>query len=206
MTVWDPVLLTSAFRYGNLNALRPWIAACKSVATIVSAIACDQHWIPWIWRLDREELLAFVWCVSFRVQDSLQAFHAEMCVRFARPVLRVRFTVKTVASLDACGPMAVAFVRSFLLSEPLPCSVEGVISLHTRCRQQFLLNLTASSVRPWLFALGGDDSSRDLSALLRQHGVPKEAVQARVEVIVQRLGAPKVHQIMQAKQPWKELK
>ena len=82
----------------------------------------------------------------------------------------------------------------------------SILMMHKQYRQDFVDRMSSFVIRPWLWGKGIDDGHANLVELLKQHGVPEEAVGARCEMLFKKLGKNDVLQIMRGKQPWRDLK
>ena len=50
--VWDPLLISGLVTASNATTWKALVDGLPSVATVVTAIALEQHWYPLVWRLD----------------------------------------------------------------------------------------------------------------------------------------------------------
>ncbi|CAE7458115.1 unnamed protein product [Symbiodinium sp. CCMP2592] len=182
--VVDPLLASAALHNSSPAPFEEALAECPAWAEAITVAWHLGHWIAFHWKREGSNILAWVNAFCF----------AGGPTRPAEP--------------GFCGYFALADLRARLHSAAYLTSTEAVQSIGNALGP-FVAGLdTRDGVRfPCL--LGGGPHvllESGLSAILRERGVPEDAVEARVHEAVQRVGAPQLQQAMQSSKQWQELK
>ena len=206
VVVWDPLLVSSAFCHHHLPRLPVDLKNCQGLVTVVTVVQINQHWIPILWRKDQHHLLGFVANVSEAQLVAIQDFHCKVCAMWGFPITKV--ANKTFPRIqDCCGVIAIEFLRQMIQGNGSLLSIrDDFIRAHHDYRKKFEANLTGMVIRPWLWGNGQNDDRSVLANLLKQHGVPEDAIAARIDMLFKKLGREEVLQTATGHQPWRDLK
>ena len=105
---------------------------------------------------------------------------------------------------NACGALAIIFIRHLVWAEEFPKTFDELQTVHLKLRHDFAEHVTQSTPRPWIWG-AGDDGHKKLHLLLQDHGVADCDVSDRIQMIYGKLGKNQVQDAMTKPQPWKEL-
>ena len=205
VVVWDPLVVSSGVRFGNMNALQKLAAETQDDATIITAMIVEKHWSPMVWRRVNNELLAYTCGLPFQYSLAHQAITTCVATAMgikAQPIInrKVPFLVN-----NACGALAIAFVKHLVWTEEFPATFERLQAMHKQMRSEFANQVKDQTTRPWIWGAGEDVHSM-LKLLLQEHGVPESEVAERIQMIHAKIGTTVVSDAMRKPQPWKELK
>ena len=205
VVVWDPLLLSSAVRFGNLTGVSELAKQVCEDATIITAMVVDKHWSPVVWRRVNDQLLTYTCGLPFQFSMAHQTLTncvAKVMGLSAQPLnhRKLPFLVST-----ACGALAIAFVKHLIEAEDLPNTFEALQELHKHLRKQFVNSIAKQTSRPWIWG-AGEDAKRVLQMLLQEHGVAEQDIAERIQMIYNKIGSTQVGDAMKKPQPWKELK
>lgn len=190
--VWDPLLATSLCKFGSDAWISDLVVPPSKVATIITVIEIDHHWIPVVWRKEASSLLCFAANASAQQTQILQKFHHALCFAWWVPCSSVH--VRTINSdmqpNNGCGLVALEFVEHLLFGKELDCSQTSLLAKHSIYRQNFVDSLGSMVSRPWVWGKGNGavDPKQLLMALLKQHGIGEAELSSRYEMLCQKLG------------------
>ena len=204
--VWDPLLLSAVIRTGQFHIVRELVKQLPQHATVITAFVVDKHWHPMIWRLDEAGVYAYTCGLVYAFSLAHQAVQKEICKARGAPFSPVHNRPLPFIVNDKCGAMAISYIRHLLLGETMPASITELQTAHEGLRSDFTIACQDVTTRPWLWANGQDDFRGPLSNLLLDHGVEKEEVAHRSQLIIEKLGQQAVQQSFKASNPWRELK
>ena len=205
--VWDPLIVSSAFQHHQLPSLPSTKADPDQEITLISVILIDSHWVPIVWRKDPHHLLGLVANVSEEQLLAIQEFHGQICRMLGVPISKITNRGGFGLQHDYCGVIALEFLNHMIHGKgPFRISREQILTAHCEYRSRFIEQLHELVVRPWLWGNGFLDDQGKLAGLLRQHGVPDDAVMPRIEMLFKKLGQQEVLQAMHGSHPWKDLK
>ena len=207
--VWDPLLATSLCKFGGEAWISDLNVSPSQVATIITAVEIDHHWIPVVWRKEAASLLCFVANATSRQVQLLQKFHHALCTAWWVPLSSVH--VRTISTQlqpnTGCGLVALEFIEHLLLGKELECGQDALLAKHAIYRQSFIESLPDMVSRPWIWGNGSHmDPKHMLMSLLKQHGIVESELASRYEMLCQKLGRDKVDATVSSPNPWRELK
>eukprot|EP00435_Cladocopium_sp_Y103_P054990 s775_g18.t1 len=205
VSVWDPLLISGLLIDSHSRTWSSLVGVLGSDATVISAVVVEGHWYPLVWRMDSAMTKLFTCGVA---EKDVAAFN------FLSSIVGVHRSVALQpwnnAPLDFlpqahCGALVLDFVRHLLWGHPLPQTSEALEATAASQRALFLQELPTFCLCPGLAALGLSPQAI-LGDLLTKHGVPADALQARIDLIYKNLGEATVSEAVQAANPWQELK
>ena len=203
---WDPILLSNVVNMGKFDLLRQMAAALPDVATVVTAVVVEKHWNPLVWRIDESGVFAFTCGLVHAYSLAHQALHNAFCQSRGVETNRVHNKCLPFVVNDHCGAMAVAYLYHLVFGSKMPTTREELVHTHDQFRQQFVDNLAANVVKPFLWGKGNDDWKGRLGAILQEHGVASQDVEDRIHYLCEKIGLKEINKVMAAPQPWRELK
>ena len=112
-------------------------------------------------------------------------------------------------SSGLCGPCALRFFRHVFTEEPLVATRDEAGALHRAARREFcdFAQFCFQVPRPWRWGAGLDVKADErLRTLLKEHGVPGDAIDSRVHLILQAFDRQKLQHALTSAQPWRSLK
>ena len=203
--VWDPLIVSSAIRFGKMEGLKALAKLVTEDLTIITAMIVDKHWFPLVWRRSNNELLTYTCGLPFHFSLAHQA--VITCVADAMQIPAHALNNRKVTFLipNACGALAIIFIRHLVWAEEFPKTFDELQTVHLKLRHDFAEHVTQSPPRPWIWG-AGDDGHKKLHLLLQDHGVADCDVSDRIQMIYGKLGKNQVEDAMTKPQPWKELK
>ena len=205
LVVWDPLIMSSMVRSGCMRPIAEYAKQLECGNTVITAVLIEQHWYPMVWRWDHDGLHSFTCGLAFNFSLALQTLTKELCRCLKlepRPVKNR--PVKFLATCQ-CGALAISFVKQLISGTAFVNSAQELSMEHHVMRQAFVEQLASLVPRPWIWGQG-EEWSQKLKALLQEHGVPLDDVQARAQMVIDKLGAAVISKAMQGPQPWRELK
>lgn len=205
--VWDPLIISSAFQHHQVPTLPSELITPEHEVTAISVLLVDSHWIPIVWRRDSFHLLGFVANASDEQLLVIQDFHGQVCRLLGVPISKLTNRVVFGIQPDCCGVVAIEFLSHMLHgSGPFRISRDMILDAHCEYRRKFIESLHELVVRPWVWGNGFVEDQGKLAGLLRQHGVPDDAIMPRIDMLYNKLGKEAVLQSMHGSQPWRDLK
>ena len=196
-----------------IDELDNWFLHClgkvESSLVLISVIWVDSHWLPVVFHLQESQTTVYSTAQGLQILAHLKS-----------PTIEFE-SIHVPQIFDAdCGFQAINSIIRLVHELGNPVDVETphpfkcmLPSTAVAWRRLFEHNLLVtgkakSVVIPSRMILGGMPSSIDdqLSELLRNHGVPSEALSERVNLVTEKVGKPKIIQAMRASRPWSELK
>ena len=205
VVLWDPLLLTSIALFGDSTHLEPFIPNLHHDATIVSAVLCDKHWFPILWRC-KSTSASLVTCHAGDDHPVIEKLHRAFCRAkrcAASSVLRVPLGF---AASSHCGALVVSILENQLWGTPVPSTAHELQLYHTHLRQSFVRAMEPSCQRPWIWGLGESTWRSKLEMLLQDHGVSSHEAPSRAKLVCEKLGESAVVKSLGSAQPWKDLK
>ena len=200
-----PILLTcECLRRNGVGLITQWLESltfCPSV--LVSAVAVNGHWIPFMWSWNASGLTASSWDVAGIMPRCLNYLHDALSKAVGASAFFTHTEIRGFATTDFCGLCTVRWLDHRIRGKMLPSTTDEVHYLHDVARAQYLAFLQTQTMvpRPWIWAAGLDGGSSDrLHDLLQRHGVP------RTKLLVQTLGVVEVQNAMTSGNPWRSLK
>ena len=203
--VWDPLLVSSAIRFGRMEGLKALASIVTTDLTIITAMIVDKHWFPMVWRRNCGELLTYTCGLPFHYSMAHQA--VITCVAEAMNIPAQPLNNRKVNFLipNACGALTIAFIRHLIWAEDLPHTFDELQVSHQKFRSAFETALCDPTPRPWTWG-AGDQVTTKLGIMLQEHGVAESDVSDRIKMILGKIGQAQVNEALQKQQPWKELK
>lgn len=204
VVVWDPVQVTSVVRDEREHELQSEIASLPPRATIVTAVLHDMHWIPVVWRIEADQVRAYV-STNGQLPAGLGRLHARIAAH------RNALHEPMVLSLPGfempthCGAWVVCFARNLIAACQMPQNMLELATQSQAYKARFTAGLNEQTSRPWIWGRG-DNPKHKLETLLQEHGVPLEEVSNRVTHLFERLGEHRVLQAVESRHAWKDLK
>ena len=208
--VLDVLLATQAALSGSGGLISAWYRALGfQPKHIVSAVHLEGHWVPCIWSPHASGMSIRTWDVPGSPDRRLNVIHQSLAnVSGSRT-----FTwTKTNPAFDAsglCGPCALSFFKFVVEEVPLVASRAEASALHSQARRDFcdFVKFCFQVPRPWRWGAGLDMKADErLRTLLRDHGVPGDAIDSRVHLILQAFDRQKLQSALTSAQPWRSLK
>ena len=137
--------------------LESWVTSLNStdfgVATIITAVEVQYHWIPIVWRKDAKSLLAFVANASEPQAAVIVKLHHAMCRAWGVPEsdLCIKQIACDTLRGEGCGLLAIEFVDHLLSGRDLDVNSASLMAKHSLLRQGFVDSLTDVVPRPWIW-------------------------------------------------------
>lgn len=203
---WDPLILSCVVRHGQVQLLQSYAEWMPSEATIVSAVAIEQHWYPIVWQWENKQLIGLTCGHAFNYSMALQHVHNLLCQALNTQCTMLQHYAIPFPVTECCGALVDAFLDFIIYQCPLPSSMEQLHDHHRRLRQVFAENVADLSPRPWIWGAGEKSWQQILNALLQEHGVPSEELTSRVAMLQDKLGTSALAKAVQSPAPWRELK
>ena len=203
--VWDPLLVSGLVVDSQARTWVDLIGRLGQVATVISAVAVENHWFPVVWRLDGESTRLFTCGVTAAQSGAFDFLSSIVGAHRTGAQQPWKNTPLGFVPSGHCGALALLFVQHLLWGEPLVYTQAQVEAASDRFRDAFVASDTVNFLRPRLAALGLDPSGL-LGDLLQQHGVAREEVGERVALVKKTLGEDTIAKAMAANNPWQELK
>ena len=206
-----PILLAcECLRRNGVGLITQWLESLPSApSVVVSVVAVNAHWVPFMWSWTASGLTASSWDVPGITPRCLNLLHDALSKAVGARSFYTHTEIRNFALTDFCGLCAVRWLDNRIRGRMLPSTTDEVHYLHDVARAQFLdfLVSQASVPRPWIWAAGLDvHSMRRLTELLVRHGVPSPQTDARTKLLVQTLGSVEVQNAMTSGNPWRALK
>ena len=206
VVMWDPVVLTSIGQRKDRTMMQRFVTSLAEKVTIISAVVFDQHWYPILWRCDGTGAWLYTLDSSVEEHSAVRNLHemfchVKRCEYHSCKLTRPLFNLST-----HCGAMVVAFLENFVWGTPLPGTIVELDLYHQHLRASFRRAVPEICPCPWIWGRGENGWKPKLEMLLHSHGVASEDIQARVRIVVDKLGEPTVIQAVSSPQPWKDLK
>lgn len=200
-------MVTSGFCHGHLPKLPDGFEDHEGTVILISVILIDSHWVPIMWRKDSHHLLGMIANASPDQELAIQDFHGKICRMIGVPISKLSNKTVVASLPDCCGMVALQFLTHMIHGAgPFRISRETVLKKHCEFRGIFIEHLDELVVRPWLWGNGQMDAQGHLVELLRQHGVPDDAIMSRIDMLYKKLGKDEVLKTMRGSQPWRDLK
>ena len=192
-----------------------WVSVCLGIQVewVVSAILADHHWIPVVFQKTHDDAIQI-----FTTREGFQLFRCEYQIPDKMQVQVI--TMPSLFSAD-CGFQTVGWIlkiltvpevrfRSCIVGSPIsPLTTNEAVTLRTLFEHQLWATPRAQqTVIPKQIAMGGAlrESVEQSLHLLKSHGVPSGALEARVEVVLEKLGRASVSKAVRSAKSWAELK
>lgn len=193
-----------------------WVSNCLGIQVewVVSAILADHHWIPVVFQKTHDDAIQI-----FTTREGFQLFRCEYQIPDKMQVQVI--TMPSLFSAD-CGFQTVGWIlkiltvpevrfRSCIVGSPIsPLTIKEAVTLRTLFEHQLWATPSAQqTVIPKQIALGGalrESVEQSLQDLLKSHGVPSDALESRVEVVLEKLGRASVSKAVRSAKSWAELK
>lgn len=205
VVVWDPLLVSGLVVSADQGTWNALTVSLGSVATVISAVACDRHWFPLVWRIDQLGVKLFTCGVAEPHAEWLSKLAAVVGLgRTGSPGAWTSRDLGFVVT-QHCGAMAIAFIRHLLVESPCPISQAEVNVVAGELRLGFERCLGELCVRPRLAALGQVDFQA-LQELLVSHGVASAEAKTRAQSLASAVGEGDVVAAMGTSNVWRELK
>eukprot|EP00435_Cladocopium_sp_Y103_P060366 s2_g22.t1 len=176
---------------------------------IISAIHHDNHWMPF-WATIHENTLQVT--IANDVHGGIP-HQDDMCQLLADHLELSEVVVRWVAfgrlpPHDRCGALAVAFLHHIVAGASLPEDLTELKDLHTELRSAFVAGVYNSTCCrcPCIWGQGQGNLARELATELLKHGVPETEVDARASQAIRAIGSEQIHQALQQRNPWRQLK
>ena len=206
VVMWDPLLLTScAYKDSDLH-LEVYVPSLAANATVISAVLCDHHWYPVVWRCDADSALLFSCHGSGPRHPVIESLHQSFCRAKGCPCKPYQMSMPHFDLQKYCGVMVVSFLEHLIWGTPLPGTAQELALYHAHLRQSFVRALETNCQRPWIWGLGENAWKHKLESLLQEHGVPVSDVPSRASLVVEKLGESVVSKAVESSQPWRDLK
>ena len=109
--VWDPLLISSAFRHHHLPSLPVELNHSLPLVTIITVVLIESHWIPVLWRRDQFHLLGYVANASHLQLQALQEFHNKVCMMWGSPITKLNHQSCPLVQSQCCGVVALEFLK-----------------------------------------------------------------------------------------------
>ena len=202
--VWDPLMTTSLLKSLQGTLIDQAIGETPEHATIITAAVVEGHWIPLVWRKEKDQVCGFSIGIPVTHLLVVQNLHAWLCNQWKVPVTPFKAVNQHVP--DFCGAVAISYVEHLLWATPMAGLGKPIIEMHRGYRTQFVNNTGIVAYRPWVRGKGQEGPDPVLLGLLRQHGVPAVDAVSRAESIVASLGKEQVKKALQGQKPWQDLK
>ena len=208
--VLDPLIATTAALSGKVGILNNWYQDLGfQPKHIISAVHLGGHWTPFVWMPHAHNLLVQSWDVPGPSDRRLSKLHQIL----ANVTGSRNFTWKNVTqrfnSNELCGACALAFLRNVVNEDSLPKTRDEALALHDAARNEFssFVHFCFQVPRPWMWGSGLDSKADErLRNLLQDHGVPSEAIDSRIHLILQAFDRQKLQSALTNAQPWRNLK
>lgn len=205
VVVLDPLLVTSLVAHGDEAFFANMLSELEPQCTVITAVITEGHWLPLIWRLNENQVQGYTGGFRGPVPQCVQRFHDMVVDLRTQNTELIAIASTPVLIVDFCGAWAIAFIRHVLLAEDLPNTSAALETLNDDFKGQFINDLDEHPTRPWVWATGDKTARKALAALLREHGVPAEATDSRIDMLCQKLGEMEVMKAAVAPAAWKEL-
>lgn len=205
----DPLIATAATKVPSPGLLENWFASVAfTPKIIITAICIDAHWTPLVWTWNEECLTANSWDLP-GLFPSIR--HLNDCL--AKTVGARTFTHRLLHRMDGlpfgCGVCAARYIEHFLAGRMLPTTREDIEYLSKRGKELFT-NHARHAIhlsRPWCWGNGLEAQAQQrLADLLKQHGVPDDAISARSHLVLQAIGVGPLQKCLVGSSPWRSLK
>lgn len=203
--VWDPLLLSGLVVDSHSKTWSELIGKLGVVATVISAVAVDNHWYPVLWRLDSESTKLFTCGVPDSQHAAFNFLSSIVGVHRTGAHQPWKNTALSFVPTGHCGALVLSFVRHLLWGSDLVVSQEQLECAAGTFRVLFVAGLSSPCHRPRLAALGLEPLGL-LGDMLQKHGVAHDEVTARVDLIRRELGDEIIAKVVQTGNPWQELK
>ena len=192
--------------------LKNWFAKAMVVAeapcTIVTAILAQHHWFPVGMKF-----------AHGHVQISTTPGGYEW-VKLATQDMGTACSIQTIdiesSFPNDCGFQCVGWIMSFVFDpahhkgQYRPVLPATAIAWRGLFEHHLIVKELADDIKsPTQFSFGGvsgGEASQQLQQLLQDHGVPKDQVNDRANIILDKLGRTTVAKTMRSTHPWRELK
>ena len=205
-----PVLASEGLKRNVVHLLVQWLETLEvRPTTLIGAVPCGGHWIPFLWTWTSESLTAHSWDVAGNTPRCLNTLHDAVCKAVGSRTFICSIHHRNFSTSDYCGLCAVRWLDHKIKGRMLPTCVDGVHYLHDVARRQYLEFVEARPEvsRPWIWASGLDSKATTrLKDLLSQHGVPEQQLETRVALLSQSIGAAALQDAMTSANPWRLLK
>ena len=203
--VWDPVITTSSCKYRHAPSVDFQMLKEQEVVTIITAICVLGHWIPVMWRKEKDTVLGFSANATDCHRKAIQALHVLVCQSLGFSESNMLFRDLGSIGDSKCGAVTIEFLEHLVWGTPLNLKEEPLNAKHSVYRQLFEEALSLLAHRPWIWGLGIERDTQ-LIAILREHGVAADEVTSRIDMLSSKLGSEKIAKAMQSHNPWRELK
>ena len=206
-----PVLLAcEGIRRNCVKLISQWIEGLpRYPSVLVSAVAVEGHWIPFIWRWTAAGLTSHSWDIPGPTPRCLNILHDAISKVVGARSYMSHVDMRQFSETDFCGLCTVRWIDHKVRGRMLPTDNAEVHYLHDVARTQFseFLRSQVSVPRPWIWAAGMDLKAHNrFQDLLLQHGVPSTQVEARMHLVSQKIGTVEVQNAMTSGNPWRSLK
>ena len=204
--VWNPLWVSAMFHAKEFADLGCQARTLPQLATVITAIARQEHWIPVVARVENGEGYMFVFGVDPVDCHEFQTMHRVFCEAAGVVQKKVQFQHSSFAVSRHCGAMAIAYARMLLCCVPMPSDSDTLDQYGMKMKMQFEQGMAEMTPKPYVWAWGETDPMLELSVLLKAHGVPSEEVEARTKMAIERLGVQAVRKAIGSVRPWQEIK
>ena len=208
--VLDPLVASEVALHRTAGHIVKWYQQCgKNTTGIVSCVIVHGHWIPLVWTWHAQLLVCRSWDRLRVTALNLSYLHEAVALAVGASKWTTHVSHRSFSVDSHCGVCAVRFIDAEIRGKMLPTSSDEVELLHNTGRGIFrsFLQTVAQCGRPWVWGDGLDPHAhRRVSDLLCQHGVPEEAVEARIGLMNQALGIAAVQKAAIGSSPWRALK
>ena len=158
------------------------------ISGLVSAVLCDDHWIPLVVRFSGDYLQVETWDQCERHSPDFRAFGLNLAKRMGVTQNTLICQRRKFFSNDKCGALAIAFISHVVNHTVLPADCEELETLHCQLKLVFRSHLAQQAVDHSWDVMGWGDAEDGPEADLDPHGRSHECITSE-----QRLELLRVH-------------
>ena len=208
--ILDILLATQVVVSGSRGLINSWYRDLGfSPKHIVSVVHLEGHWIPCVWSPHPNGMSIRSWDVPGSPDRRLNVLHQSLANASGSRTFTWNHSSHAFDSSGLCGPCALSFLRHVFTDEPLIATRDEAGALHRAARREFcdFAQFCFQVPRPWRWGAGLDVKADErLRTLLKEHGVPGDAIDSRVHLILQAFDRQKLQHALTSAQPWRSLK
>ena len=208
-TVLDPLIATQAVLSGHMGIVHLWFRDLGfKPKHIMSAVNLEGHWTPFVWVVHSKVMLVQSWDSAYP-DRRCSKLHEALSNAAGSSTFQWKNVSHRFDSSGLCGLCALRFLHFAMFETKLPESREEALALHSDARSEFstFVHFCFKVPRPWIWGQGLDSKAHErLRNLLTEHGVPANAVEARIHLVTQAFDRAALQTALTSAQPWRNLK
>ena len=192
-------------------AVEGWMTSLEKTASCfgqaVTVVLLQHHWIPFVCMHDEKGFTIVTTNEGVHLWDTIKIHGPDV---LTTDQVRVKIVPCQVVFDYDCGFQCIWWLFSQATASTQVFAAS--MALAQEMRFNFAMSLMGARSKvghPCELMLGGGGSSEmsvALAAILKEHGVPVEQLQSRIQQVLEELSSSVVEQAFQSKRPWQSLK